>query len=194
MAYTSEHLLSQIRDVREASRTSQRALSERTGLTQSHISQIESRKLEPGLSTFIELARALDLEPVLVPKKLLPAVFGIIRAQAGPDATVRDDRTSDKKLIRILKRLRQKLGGSADLDRINDSVELLTRARLGLVEADAYHRLMDDLEDLEKRAQPGQRELHDIAIKLQHLRNMIAHNVSPSPRAAYSLDEDGSDA
>jgi len=194
MTYKSEHLLAHLREVREASRTSQRALSERTGLTQSHISQIESRKLEPGLSSFIELARALDLEPILVPKKLLPAVLGIIRAQTGAGAIVRDERAADKKLIRILKRVRQKLGGSADLDRINDSLELLQHARLGVAEADAYHRLLDNLEALEKRDQPERRELHDIAIKLQHLRNMIAHNASPSPRSAYSLDEDDSDA
>lgn len=194
MSYKNEHLLAQLREVREASRTSQRALSERTGLTQSHISQIESRKLEPGLSSFIELARALDLEPILVPKKLLPAVLGIIRAQTGQEAIDRDERVAERKLIRVLKRMRQKLGGSADLDRIKDSLELLTRARLGVAEADAYHRLIADLEALEKREQPERRELHDIAIKLQHLRNMIAHSASPSPRAAYSLDEDDSDA
>ncbi|HEX2839936.1 helix-turn-helix transcriptional regulator [Hyphomicrobium sp.] len=195
MTYKSEHLLAQLREVREASGTSQRALSERTGLTQSHISQIEGRKLEPGLSSFIELARALDLEPILVPKKLIPAVLGIIRAQAGPDAMIRDGRTIDKKLIRILKRVRQKLGGSADFDRIEGSLELLQHARLGVAEADAYHRLLDNLEALEKSDQPDGRTLHDIAIKLQHLRNMSAHNVSPSPRAAYALDdEDDSDA
>jgi transcriptional regulator with XRE-family HTH domain len=49
MSYQSENLIAQTRDVREASGVSQRALSERAGLTQSHISQIESGKMEPGL-------------------------------------------------------------------------------------------------------------------------------------------------
>ena len=50
MAYQSESLIAHAREVREASGTSQRALSERAGLTQSHISQIESGKMEPGLA------------------------------------------------------------------------------------------------------------------------------------------------
>ena len=62
MSYQSESLTEQAREVREASGVSQRALSERAGLTQSHISQIESGKMEPGLSSFIDMTRALDLE------------------------------------------------------------------------------------------------------------------------------------
>lgn len=194
MAYKSEHLLIQLREAREAAGTSQRTLSERSGLTQSHISQIESRKMEPGLSSFIELARALELEPVLVPKKLIPAVLGIIRAQAEPNAAAGQTRLAHKKLIRVLKRLRQKLGSSADLDRIEDSLVLLQNAHLGVVEADAYHRLLDGLDALEKGNQPDGRELHEIALKLQQLRNMMVHGRSGSPRSAYAIDEDDSDA
>lgn len=194
MAYRSEHLLVQLREAREAAGTSQRTLSERSGLTQSHISQIESRKMEPGLSSFIELARALELEPVLVPKKLLPAVLGIIRAQAEPNAAACKTRLAQKKLIRVLKSFKQKLGGSADLDRIEDSVVLLQNARLNVAEADAYHRLLDGLDALEKSKRPDGRELHEIAVKLQHLRNMIAHRSAGAPRSAYAIDEDDSDA
>ena len=82
MSYQRESLILQAREVREASGVSQRALSERAGLTQSHISQIESGKMEPGLSSFIDMTRALDLELMLVPKKLVPAVLGLVKAQA----------------------------------------------------------------------------------------------------------------
>lgn len=78
MSYQSESLIAQAREVREASGLSQRTLSERAGLTQSHISQIESGKMEPGLSSFIDMTRALDLEVMLVPKKLVPAVLGLV--------------------------------------------------------------------------------------------------------------------
>ena len=87
MHYTSEDLVQQVRQTREAAGISQRALRDRSGLTQSHISQIESGKLEPGLSTFIDMARALGLELLLVPKKLVPAVEGMVRG-AGPGGTV----------------------------------------------------------------------------------------------------------
>ena len=100
MGYKSEHLVGQVREVREASGLSQRALSDRTGQTQSHISQIESGKMEPGLSSFIDMARALDLEVVLVPKKLLPAVNGLMRAQATPDMHIHAGQPNDKRFAR----------------------------------------------------------------------------------------------
>lgn len=92
MHYNSEDLVSGIRQAREAAGISQRALRDRSGLTQSHISQIESGKLEPGLSTFIDMARALGLELLLVPKKLVPAVEGMVRGE-GPAGAVGDRAT-----------------------------------------------------------------------------------------------------
>jgi len=79
MAYKSEALIGSLREAREMAGISQRDLSARSGLTQSHISQIERGTLEPGLSSLIDLSRALNLELVLVPKKLLPAVNGILQ-------------------------------------------------------------------------------------------------------------------
>src|SRR3546814_8830469 len=79
MGYVREDLIKRFRDKRLASKISQRALSERSGLTQSHISQIETGSLDPGLSSFLQMARALDLELVLVPRKLVPAVEAIER-------------------------------------------------------------------------------------------------------------------
>ena len=81
MTYKSEGLIAQLRDARKAAGTSQRALSARSGLTQSHISHIERGTTEPGISSLIDVARALDLELVLVPKKLLPAVRGVIQSR-----------------------------------------------------------------------------------------------------------------
>ena len=95
MAYKSEALIAQVREVREASGISQRSLSDRAGLTQSHISHIESGKTEPGLSSFIDMARALDLELILVPKKLLPAVQGLMKAQATPEIRIHAGQAND---------------------------------------------------------------------------------------------------
>lgn len=88
MGYKSRYLTQEIRHARERLAISQRALSERTGQTQSHISQIESGKMEPGLSGFIDMARALGLEVMLVPKKLVPGVQGLVKSQTTPDASV----------------------------------------------------------------------------------------------------------
>lgn len=58
---------------------SQRELARRVGLPQSHVSKIENGHVDPGLSTAIEIARALGFEPVLVPRARLAAVEGLLR-------------------------------------------------------------------------------------------------------------------
>ena len=63
---------------------SQRELSARTGLTQAHISRIENAAVDVRLSNLIELARVLDLEMMLVPRPLAPAVRDIIRSHRSP--------------------------------------------------------------------------------------------------------------
>jgi DNA-binding XRE family transcriptional regulator len=53
---------------------SQAELGLRVGMPQSQIARIESGRKDLRLSTVIELARILDLEPMLIPKHLVPAV------------------------------------------------------------------------------------------------------------------------
>jgi HTH-type transcriptional regulator / antitoxin HipB len=76
-----------LRAARHRKRMSQRALSALTGVPQGHISRIEAGSVDIRLSSLIELARALDLEPMLVPRILLPAVRTIIAPP--PDEAVR---------------------------------------------------------------------------------------------------------
>ena len=59
---------------------SQRALSERAGVPQAHISKIEQGRVDIRLSSLVELARALDLDVQLLPRQTLPAVEGVVRA------------------------------------------------------------------------------------------------------------------
>ena len=82
MSYNTEHIRRQLKGAREAVRMSQRELSARSGQTQSHISQIERGKMEPGLGSVVEVARALDLEIVLVPKRLMPAIGSLLEEAA----------------------------------------------------------------------------------------------------------------
>ena len=76
-----------LRVARTRKGVSQRALSALTGVPQGHISKIESGAVDIRLSSLIELARALDLEPMLVPRILIPAVRTIIAPP--PDDIVR---------------------------------------------------------------------------------------------------------
>ena len=63
---------------------SQRALGLRTGLPQSHISQIENGGTDLRITSLLSLAHALDLEFALVPRRLIPAIEGLERGTASP--------------------------------------------------------------------------------------------------------------
>ena len=79
MDYNIEEIIQAIKKARSDKGLSQRALSAKAGLPQSHISKIEQGDVNFKLSTLIDLARALDLEIKLVPRKLVPAVNSITR-------------------------------------------------------------------------------------------------------------------
>ena len=59
---------------------SQVELGERLKMPQSQIARIEAGERDIRLSTLAQIARALDLEPMLVPKRLTPAVRYMIDA------------------------------------------------------------------------------------------------------------------
>ena len=75
-----EPIVRQIKEARSARKLSQRALSAKAGLPQGHISRIEAGEVDLKLSSLVGLARALDLEPMLVPRQRIKAVDAIIRS------------------------------------------------------------------------------------------------------------------
>jgi HTH-type transcriptional regulator / antitoxin HipB len=64
---------------------SQMELARRTGIKQGNLSRIENRQGDPLTGNLVEIARALDLEPMLIPKQYVPAVLAII-SDASEDA------------------------------------------------------------------------------------------------------------
>ncbi len=66
-----------IRKARLGRRLSQLQLAQQLGLTQRTISHAESGR-DLRLATLVEIARALDLEPLLVPRNLVPAINVIV--------------------------------------------------------------------------------------------------------------------
>src|SRR4051794_6989225 len=122
-----------MKDRRTAARISQRALSDRSGLTQAHISQIETGSLEPGLSSFINMARGLDLEVLLVPKKLLPAVQGILRQTSAEQSSPQAGEAALREISRgerLIAKQKHLYGSSASLDRIADYFRFFRHAPL----------------------------------------------------------------
>jgi transcriptional regulator with XRE-family HTH domain len=79
MIYATEHIFTALKDARRRKGLSQRDLSGQAGVPQSHISKIENGTVDLQLSSLFELARALDLEVMTVPRRLVPAVESILR-------------------------------------------------------------------------------------------------------------------
>ncbi len=69
----------ELKKVRKSQRMSQRDMEDRTGIRQAHLSRIENGLVDPKLSHAIQMARAVGFEFVLVPRRTLPAVSGLLR-------------------------------------------------------------------------------------------------------------------
>ncbi|KGF68053.1 XRE family transcriptional regulator [Hoeflea sp. BAL378] len=196
MAYKTEHITQQLRSAREARKMSQRELSARSGLTQSHISQIERGTMEPGLDSLVDVARALDLEIVLAPKKLMPAIRSILDSIATSNDIVPSDQ---RKLVGRLERWsaqhRGVLGSAVDADAFKSSLALLRHLSLSSEDIDTLKEATAPL-DKWGSDPPSVGELSKIVDAVRQLRNAAVHRDRHDvfPRSAYALDEEDDDA
>lgn len=189
-----EPIIHRLRSLRQDAGVSQRELSRRTGITQSHISQTESGRSDAGLSTVIQLARALDLELMLVPKKLIPAVEGII-GRKGPDSqlSIADGGAALKGIdrgLRATKKLSLMYGESAELEAITATLMEMRRLRPTRGEAASLNDLIQTM--IRFQASPhALAELRRISQALRQLRNAIVHTAAAeAPRPAYGVEDD----
>ena len=81
-------LLKMIQQQRRRKGMSQAALGHLIGMPQSQIARIERGSTDFRLSTLVQVARALDLEPMLVPKHLSTAVRYLIAGKSRQATTV----------------------------------------------------------------------------------------------------------
>ena len=86
LAALPEEMRRALGQAREKHGWSQRSLASRVGLTQKHISGIETGKIVPRYDTLLEVVRILDWDLMMVPRALVPAVQSMIRDQVRPDA------------------------------------------------------------------------------------------------------------
>ena len=192
MAYKTEHITQQLRAAREAQKVSQRELSERSGLTQSHISQIERGAMEPGLGSLVDLARALGLEVVLAPKKLMPAIRNIVESSpTSSDILTSDQRKLVGRLQRWFGQQRSAFGSHSEADAFKNSLALLRHLPLS---ADEMETLKETVARLDRwQVDPRSlQELSEIAHAVRQLRNIAVHRDRDDaiPRSAYALDEE----
>ena len=81
-----EDLRRHIKEARVKRDWGQRELGAEVGLPQPHISGIESGEIVPRFDTLLDIVRVLDLDLLLVPRSLVPAVQSLIRAQQEPES------------------------------------------------------------------------------------------------------------
>jgi len=82
-----KEILDHLRVARFRKRLSQSDLAVKLGVPQSHISKIESGKINPTLGIVTEIARALDCELMLIPKKFAIAVKSTLQARTANSTT-----------------------------------------------------------------------------------------------------------
>lgn len=186
------HITSELRKAREIRLLSQRDLSARTGLPQAQISKIESGSVSPTLASLTELARALELEVMLVPRKFVPAVQTITRGADGepPGSDARRASLELKKLEAQLERISDR---SEDWHRLSRTIRELHNFRLNDRHIAAVRQAIKALKG-RKAGDDVQKTVSEMFREFRNLRNTLAHAVpaaTPSPRPAYSLDEDG---
>ena len=75
-----------IRQARAAQGRSQSDVARSVGLTQKHVSNIETGRVVPRFDTLLELAWSLNLDLVVIPRGIRPLVLSLARGRAGPDA------------------------------------------------------------------------------------------------------------
>ena len=216
MTYATEDIIEALKRAREAKGLSQRALSARTGVPQSHISKIETGGTDIRLSSLIELARMLDLELKLVPRKAVPAVENIVRSTTAhlPPAhfSASAANTAQKELNRTLEAAKSALALHPDIKELaslQDSLQsfknLQTQSREfnALIEAaKTLKPLQKELDQIRKLSDavklPSEqlKALKESANTFERLRNQLAHtgiSQVTHPRPAYRLDEGGED-
>ncbi len=70
---------------REGLGLTQTELAKRMGKAQSHVTRVEGGKRDPRWETILEFSRALELEPMLIPRERLAAVEATLQLSASAD-------------------------------------------------------------------------------------------------------------
>ncbi len=198
MSYLTKDITDALKEARESKQLSQRALSKKVGLPQSHISRIENGVVDLQLSSLIELSRVLDFEVMLVPRKLVPAVQGLVRSAIPTPQEAQRAGQVTKELRRIHKtfaEIQRSHPGVEGLVSIQNVLKDLQSMPFADVELGRLHALRMELKRLSKEKEAHSR-LRTVAEELQQLRNTLAHRALYPPAdlsksvPAYSLDED----
>lgn len=205
-ATTTQAIAQTLLAARERKGLSQRALAAKLGVRQSYVSRIETASIDPKASSLTEIARALDLELVLIPRRMLPAVQALQRQDEPNESPKFEDGIRDH-LHRIRRQIQtiEGLAGDPEALILLDKVigELLPLRFSGLVGVQTQTLLKqigNTLKQIRRSPHPSvdkqiSREalitIDRLAKELRAIRNRLAHQIAEQPSQqvpAYSLD------
>ena len=193
MSHAIEHLAKKLKSVREAKGQSQRALSKLAGVPQGHISKIENGTVDLRLSSLVALARALDLELTLVPRKTVSAVQSIVRTSE------RGGNKSNSLVSKEYKRLNESLARVTSIyPAIKELAQLQNRVRdlqrLSLPSSKLH--VLKEANKAVKIFAENKKNIDALRLSLSNLnelRSALDHAPTSKiarPRPLYSLEED----
>ena len=193
-----DEIADSIRAARRAKAMTQKELGQRVGLPQSHISKIEKGAVDLQLSSLVEIARALDLEVKLVPRKALPAVESVVRAHG---TTVETSRALN--LLNEQAQLAERIKGSfPDLSQIEgfrNAIRNIPKLQFDAAKLKALDEALQPAKRLKSliEAQGGAsklaKQLEEATSSLRYFRNSQVHTPLIETRRqlpAYRLEED----
>ena len=180
MNYLNEQLLKSLKEARKRKGLSQRELSTKSGVPQSHISKIENGGVDLRVSSLIALARVLDLELALVPRKTVPAVKSIVRSTTNADmsATIKKANFA----MNQLQETAAKALATSAISKYNVELDSIERLKAAVLNASPSAKVLEEIQRMNKKLESAltsktdlQKALESIDANSRALRNQIAH-------------------
>lgn len=194
---------------RTAKGMSQRALSERVGIPQSHVSKIEAGLVNLQVTSLMQIARALGLEMMLIPQKVVPAVEALTRSNTPSNSTKRSNasepasveaaRDTLQKVAKEVQRTSRTLGSLPEFDRLAATARDLQRVSLTPALADRVRETLRDFFPSHAQLKAAMKTHQDVvdllktpavaralqtasqaAENLRQIRNALAHGAAPA--------------
>jgi len=192
MNHAIDHIIAALRAARDQKAISQRELSARSGVPQAKISRLENGAVDVQLSSLVSLARALDLDVELAPRKALPAIKAIIRSTERK-AIAAATRKEVSKLARALQGVRTPLIPTPIIEQTLNHLRMIQHFPLAADQLEAIQRFNDVLKH--KPLEVDAATLNHHIRMISRVRNQLAHTPPPAlaRKPAYSLEEEDDD-
>ncbi len=197
-----EEITAGVREARIAKALTQKELGQRVGLPQSHISKIEKGTVDLKLSSLVEIARALDLEIMLVPRKALPAVEGAVRAHGTTVETSRAVSLLNEQ-AQIAERIKADFPDLSQVEGFQNAIRSIPRLQFDAAQRKALDEALQPAKGLKTiiEAQGGAaalaKRIEEATSALRNFRNIQVHHAplieAARQRPAYRLEEDDDD-